>query len=123
MQIKKKLSAALVTLAAAGGMVLTAPAAQAADACEGNGPGGWMCRHTISGGHKISILFYGDTREMAGWDNGHYYTHIDRSRDGGRTWEGPLATGQGWSGRLNRQDYSWRACSNVNGRYHCTGWH
>ncbi|SDN21840.1 hypothetical protein [Allokutzneria albata] len=94
MQIKKKLSATLVTLAAAGGMVLTAPAA---DACEGNGPNGWNCRHTISGGHKISILFYGDSRTMADWDNGHYYTHLDRSLDGSKTWNGPLATDcTGW---------------------------
>ncbi|MFB9906781.1 hypothetical protein [Allokutzneria oryzae] len=123
MHVRKKIAAALVTAAAAGSMVLAAPAAQAS-ACEPNGvAGGWMCRDTISGGHKISVLFYGSDRTMAGWDNGHYYTHLDRSLDGGRTWEGPLGRGQGWSKKFNRANYSWRACSEVNGRFHCTGWH
>lgn len=111
-------------------------AAHADSSCDEIGT--YYCVEVGTPGGTIEFATYlgSDNHEYAdvrGWSSAdHFEVYLDRSSDGGQTWDGwiaPVGNAYGtheteWTGDLyDGPPYVSRGCINVNGISWCTAWH
>lgn len=139
--IGKKLLAAFAATLAAGTLTALGPVGTASAAttgtsspasfgwCDGRNPSGHSdpttLRSAFARGALLELRYSPSARCAWGRLNRAYSTDsvwVDRSFDGGSTWDGPLGTVQGntYTIEFDDADVMMRACTNHGGAYTCT---